>query len=206
MQRLFLLGIMLGIFNHSVYAGENVAANQLTQRLNALHTMSAQFNQEILSKKHVISHSSGTMGIQRPGKFRWDTKSPMAQRVIADGKHIWIYDVDLEQVTVKKQSKGLGGTPGLFLSGYDNTVARDFSVSMSQKGGLELYDLMPKSRKDSFQHVQLGFKGNALYSIDLYDQLGQHTKVKLYNIKVNPHLPGKMFSFSPPKGTDVVHQ
>lgn len=206
MQRFLLLGLLLGIFGQSVYANEAMAADQLTRRLNALHTMSAQFNQVIRAKKRIVSRSSGSMALQRPGKFRWDTQSPMAQRVIADGQHIWIYDVDLEQVTVKKQAKGLGGTPGLFLSGYDNTVTRDFTVSVVHKGRLDLFDLTPKSRKDNFQHVQLGFQGNALSSIDLYDQLGQHTVVKLANVKINPHLAARMFSFSPPKGTDVVHQ
>lgn len=182
------------------------ASEILQDKLNAIQTMSATFKQVIKAKKKEISRSSGSMALSRPGRFRWHTTFPMPQLVIADGKRMWVYDVDLEQVTVKKQEKGIGGTAALFLSGYDNTVARDFDVTQEVKGKKEIYDLRSKSPKANFQRVKLVFEGKMLKGLELFDQLGQHTDVILSNIKLNPQLPAKLFKFSTPKGVDVVEQ
>ena len=184
----------------------DAASDTLQAKLNAIHTMSASFGQVVMAKKHEVSRSSGTMALFRPGRFRWQTKRPMEQLVIADGKHLWIYDVDLEQVTVKKQEKGLGGTAALFLSGYDNTLTRDFDVTTYQKAENEYFDLHAKSNKENFQRMILVFVGSELHGIELFDQLGQHTSVTLSKIKNNPTLLPSLFVFKTPKGTDVVEQ
>lgn len=186
--------------------GSSEAAQHLQQRLQAMKTYSASFQQKILGKKRVLSQSSGTMALQRPGKFVWNTLSPMKQRVVADGRQIWIYDVELEQVTVKGQQKGMGGTAGLFLSGAATDVLGDFSVREKSQGSQVKYDLQAHSGKDNFQRVQLQFDGNNLSAIELYDQLGQHTIVHLSQVKMNPVLSAKLFTFKPPKGVDVVRQ
>ena len=130
----------------------------------------------------------------------------MAQLVIADGQHLWIYDVDLEQVTVKKQDKGLGGTAALFLTNYGDTVTRDFDVSTHKEGQTAAFDLRSKSNKANFQRVILLFTDDMLSGIELFDQLGQHTVVHLSHIKNNPTLAAALFKFKTPKGVDVVDQ
>ncbi len=181
-------------------------SDNLQARLNAIRTMSASFGQVVSAKQHEVSRSSGTMALSRPGHFRWQTKSPMEQLVIADGQKLWVYDVDLEQVTVKKQEKGFGGTAALFLSGYDDTVTRDFDVTTYKEGNKEYFDLHAKSNKANFQRMKLAFEGSMLTGIELFDQLGQHTDVTLSKIKNNPTLAPDLFKFKTPKGVDVVKQ
>lgn len=181
-------------------------AEEVQNKLNSMRTMSAKFNQTITAGKRQVSQSSGTMALSRPGHFRWQTNSPLEQLVVADGNKLWVYDIDLEQVTVKKQEKGLGGTPGLFLSGYDNTVTRDFIVSASTQGANQVFDLKAKSNKENYQQVKLIYNGKTLNAIEFFDQLGQHTVVKLSNIKSNLKLADTLFQFNPPKGTDIVTQ
>lgn len=202
MKPLFLL---LALTFSSSALSEPVA-DELQTRLNAMHTMTANFSQVVKTKQKEISHSSGTMALERPGRFRWQTKKPMEQLVVADGKQLWVYDVDLEQVTVKKQDDELGGTAALFLSGYDNTLTRDFDVSAIGTATNPAYDLRSKSDKANFRRLKLIFKNNELTSIEMYDQLGQHTIVSLTNIKSNSKVAGSLFQFKPPKGTDVVQQ
>jgi outer membrane lipoprotein carrier protein len=168
--------------------------------------MTAHFNQVVKAKKREVSRSSGTMALQRPGRFRWQTIDPMEQLVVADGKKMWVYDVDLEQVTVKKQAKGLGGTAALFLSGYDDTVTRDFDVTQKNAGKTTTFDLQSKSPKENFQQIKLTFTGDNLTGLELHDQLGQVTTVKLLQIKSNPKLSAQLFQFKPPKGVDLVQQ
>lgn len=195
---------LLFCFSGSVLS-QNVG-ELLQSKLNAIHSMTASFNQVVKAKNRELSRSSGTMALARPGRFRWQTKEPMEQLVVADGKKMWVYDTDLEQVTVKKQEKGLGGTAALFLSGYDDTVTRDFDVTQKIKGKEIIFDLKSKSSKENFQRIKLIFTQDLLTGLELYDQLGQVTFVKLNQIKSNPQLPPKLFQFKPPKGVDVVQQ
>lgn len=182
------------------------AADVLQNKLNDIRTMTASFNQVVNAKNRQVSQSSGSMALLRPGRFRWDTKSPMPQLVVADGQRMWVYDVDLEQVTVKKQEKSLGGTAALFLSGYSDTLARDFQVKLSEKGKTQHFDMKAKQSGNGFQRIKMTFRGDILQQLDLYDQLGQITKVRFNGVKINPTLAEKLFKFKPPKGVDVVRQ
>lgn len=188
----------------------DVPCDALQAKLNALSTMTARFEQVVNATTREISRSSGTMALARPGRFRWQTDKPLVQWVIADGRQVWVYDVDLEQVTVKKQDKGLGGTAGLFLSGYNDTLAKDFHVTVKtqKKGGhiKQSFDLKATSSKANFQRVKLRFADNDLIGIELFDQLGQHTDIQLSHIKTNPSLATSLFQFKIPKDVDVVEQ
>jgi outer membrane lipoprotein carrier protein len=178
----------------------------LQAKLNAMRSLTANFTQVIQAKRREVSSTSGTMALERPGRFRWQTKDPMEQLVIADGEKLWVYDVDLEQVSVKKQEKDLGGTAALFLSGYDNTLTRDFDVSAIGSVNDQAFDLHSKSSKASFQRLKLFFNQDILNRIEMYDQLGQHTIVSFTDVKLNPTIAADLFQFQPPKGTDVVQQ
>ncbi|MGL5743506.1 MAG: outer membrane lipoprotein chaperone LolA [Legionella sp.] len=194
------------LFSFSAAVFSQTADELLQAKLNGIRSMSASFNQSVKARHRVVSRSSGTMALQRPGRFRWQTQEPMAQLMVADGQRIWVYDKDLEQVTVKKQNKGLGGTAALFLSGYDNTVTRDFNVTQTNMGNELIFDLKSKSAKANFQRIKLVFNQNNLTGLELYDQLGQVTTVRLSQIKLNPKLSIGLFQFKTPKGVDVVQQ
>jgi outer membrane lipoprotein carrier protein len=182
------------------------AGSVLQHKLNSLSSMKANFSQTVKTKKEVLQRSKGTFWLQRPGKFRWYTRTPSSQLIVADGAKLWIFDKDLEQVTVKKQEKGLGGTPALFLSGYDDTVKRDFTVSEKKSGKRDVFELNPKSKRSDFEEVKLVYQNDVLKEIHLKDHLGQLTLVKLSRVKVNPKISAKLFSFKPPKGVDVIKQ
>lgn len=194
------------IFMYSSISMSQTPAELLQSKLNTMQTMSAQFNQVVKAKNREVSRSSGSMALQRPGHFRWETKSPMEQLIVADGKKMWIYDVDLEQVTVKKQAKGLGGTAALFLSGYGDSVTRDFDVKEQISGKVTTFDLKSKSSKENFQRIKLIYTQDKLTELELHDQLGQVTTVKLKQIQSNPKLSATLFQFKPPKGADLVQQ
>lgn len=204
-KRLYLQSIaLLCLWSQQAYCDS--VSEALQQKLNSIKTMSAYFSQVIEAKKREISHSSGTMALSRPGRFRWQTKKPMEQLVIADGQRLWVYDVDLEQVSVKKQQKGVGGTVALFISGYGDTVTRDYNVTSYTKNNKAYFDLQAKSGKENFQHIKLIFDANTLKGIELFDQLGQHTVVTLTQVKNNVNLAPALFQFKVPKGVDVVNQ
>jgi outer membrane lipoprotein carrier protein len=182
------------------------ASDALQAKLNAMNNMSAHFKQRVQAKERKISTSTGKMALQRPGRFLWHTLKPLEQVIVADGQKLWVYDVDLEQVTVKKQDKGLSGSAALFISGYNKDVANDFDVQERQAGSYTYFDLKAKKSKENFQRITMGFVQNNLMKLDLYDQLGQKTSVVFDDIVMNKGIAAKVFSFTPPKGVDVVTQ
>lgn len=199
----WVLLLAVGLMHH---AFAETAGERLQSKLNALGAMTADFNQKVTVKKKSVSSSSGTMALQRPGKFRWKTIEPLEQLIVADGQKVWVYDVELEQVSVKKQEKGLGGTAALFLSGYDDKVTNDFEVTEKTKGKTSVFTLKAKTGRDNFQRIELIFNDNQLSALELYDQLGQVTYVKLSHIQVSKSLANSLFQFKPPKGVDIIRQ
>ncbi len=199
-----VIGLLCCLMSDIVFSED--AAQQLQTKLNAMHAMSASFTQVVKAKERTVATSSGTMALQRPGLFRWDTRDPLKQLIVADGKKLWIYDPDLEQVTVKTQEKGLGGTAALFLSGYDERVSNDFNVVEKTKGTNHIYSLTAKSPRESFRRIELVYQGEQLTGMQLFDQLGQTTRVTFKQVRYNPTLKKSLFAFKPPKGTDVVKQ
>lgn len=188
----------------AVYAESEATVVQ--NKLSAIQTLHAHFTQTIQSQQRSMSSSSGEMVLVRPDKFRWQTKRPMAQTVIADGKQLWIYDVELEQVTVSRQSQNLGIAGALFLSQDPNSVQQNFAVKASRQGSIEIFDLHAKSSRANFERVRLVFEKNQLTTIELYDQLGQHSTLRFSKIVMNHSESPALFQFHIPPGVDVVYQ
>ena len=189
MSKLISIAIALWWLASSAYA--QTPETVVQQKLSAIQTMHAHFTQTVRGKRHQMSDSSGEMVVARPNRFRWQTRRPMAQTIIADGKKVWVYDVELEQVTVSKQTQNLGAAGALFLS-QDATAVQ--------------HDLHAKSSKSNFERVRLIFDNNLLTTIAMDDQLGQHTTIHLSQVTVNQPEPAHLFQFRIPAGVDVVQQ
>jgi outer membrane lipoprotein carrier protein len=198
------IGLLMWFSVLPIYAQN--AGETLVNKLNAIHSISADFSQSINAKHKKINQEQGHMAVERPGHFRWETKKPISQILMADGQHVWIYDPELEQVTIKPQGKALRGTPASFLSSSNDTLLDDFEVKLELKDGLEVYYLKAKSAHPPFVNMVLSFKGEQLHSLFLEDQLGQKTDVHLNQVKQNLPLPKKYFKFIPPRGVDVIRE
>lgn len=185
-------------------SGQSTAALSLQKKLEQMQGVQADFKQEVRANRRQISTSSGNFALSRPGRFRWSTDAPLSQLIVADGKKIWIYDIELEQVTVKPQTKELGGMAALFLSADEKRLAKDFKVEMLSQGANESFLLTAKSKKESFKKVKLIYQASLLTAIELWDQLAQHTVIHLSKIALNPHFASHFFEFIPPKGVDLI--
>lgn len=189
-----------------VFAQSNNATAQLTNLLNNFHSMSAQFDQTIIDPHgNAIQQSSGQMALQRPGKFRWETQRPNAQLALADGRNIWVYDSQLQQVTRQTQIAA-NNSPGALLSGDVSKLSKEFNINSlapianTNQG----FNLVPKNKDALFQSVELYFTHGLLQSMRLKDNLDQTTVVQFHQVKNNLALNPSLFRFVPPKGVDVV--
>ena len=200
----FIIGLMCLSVIMPVWSDN--ASEHLQKKLNYIRTMKASFDQSVNTKKRKPLKSVGVMALSRPGRLLWNIQKPVAQSVIADGKRLWIYDVALEQVTVKPERQGAGGVAGLFLASSHQNLAQYFNVKESINGNIANYELRSKSKKASIHQVKLSFMGNQLTSLQLFDQLGQNTEIHFHNIQMNHPLPMGVFQFKPPSGVDVIRQ
>jgi chaperone LolA len=165
----------------------------------------ADFTQTVTDKSgRVTQEASGKMAFARPGKFRWDYRAPYEQVIVGDGDKLWLYDVDLEQVTVKPLGEVVAGTPAALLAG-DDAIEKYFTLkNAGERGGLEWLEATPKARDTTFERIRMGFKGDALVQMELFDFFGQRTTLRLSNLARNPAIAPSRFRFTPPKGADVI--
>ncbi|ELA08785.1 outer-membrane lipoproteins carrier protein [Moraxella macacae 0408225] len=186
-------------------ASEATASKNLNNLLINVKSMSADFSQSTKTAKSTNRSFSGTMVMQRPNNFRWHTTGNAEQLVIADGHTLWIYDKDLQQATRQSVNSQMGDTPALLLSGDPAKIAANFKVTQPDVNK-NYYVLQPKSSNANFKSLSLSFShGNPVMMV-LNDNLGQTTNIKFSNVKRNMNVEASQFTFSPPKGVDVIDQ
>jgi outer membrane lipoprotein carrier protein len=149
--------------------------------------------------------SSGTFLFARPGKFIWSYEKPYQQLLQADGDKLYVYDKDLNQVTVRKLGGALGASPAAILFG-SNDLEKNFTLhDAGVKDGIDWLELTPKSKDTQFQRVGIGFRDGNLEAMELHDVFGNVTLLTFSNIQKNPSLPADQFKFTVPKGADVIN-
>jgi outer membrane lipoprotein carrier protein len=171
--------------------------------------MKADFTQTVYDNKNkAIMKSYGRMAMQRPGKFRWEVTKPIPQVIIANSTRLWIYDPDLEQVTIRALKKAAGETPALLLSHVDMVLSQSYQVEQvpSKTPGTQSFSLMPKGQDNMFASIQMNFANNKIQSMQLRDHLGHTTLVLFQHTQTNPSLPASLFNFKPPARTDVIDE
>jgi outer membrane lipoprotein carrier protein len=156
------------------------------------------------SKRKLTQEASGTLAFSRPGKFRWTYAKPYAQLIVGDGDKVWVYDQDLNQVTVRQLDRALGSTPAALLAG-SNEIERAFRLGdLGEKEGLEWVEARPREKESTFESIRMGFGSSGLEVMELADSFGQTTVLKFTGLRRNPALDPDLFRFVPPKGADVI--
>lgn len=201
MKKLFiLLSLFLPL---SACAG---GIDKLKEFIASTHSAQADFTQVVLDQNGKrIQSASGVMQFQRPGKFRWTYQKPYEQVIVGDGERFWMYDVDLNQVTVKKLDAALGSSPAALLSG-SNEIERGFVLKESgSQDGLDWLQAIAKTQDSSFEKILMAFNAQAeLVVMELNDAFGHKTVLRFSGMKRNPQLSPSQFKFVPPKGADVL--
>ena len=182
------------------------AATQVDLYLAGLRTFAAGFTQVVRDRDgRITERATGTFSLSRPDRFRWEYRAPYEQTIVADGKNVWLYERDLDQVTVRPLESGLGATPALLLSGASKVADAFTSVSIDPDARWKWYRLQPKQPSADFERVSLAFDDRGrLGGMELQDKLGQVTAIDFSDVQVNGKLDSKLFEFSPPKGADVI--
>lgn len=180
-------------------------AERLTRMLEPLETYEAAFEQLILDGSgERLQEATGRMWLSRPGKFRWEVDAPYQQEVVSDGEEVYLYDPDLEQVTVQALDQRVTHTPALLLSGSTSELTDSYDVSRQQQGSAETFTLLPRSPDTLFEELKMTFRGERLNFLQMTDSTGQRTAIEFHDVRTNEAIDDSMFVFEIPDGTDVI--
>lgn len=202
LRRTAFLAALLSLLPPSALAS---SLDRLSEFINKTLAAEGKFEQKIFDRnRRLLQESEGTLAFSRPGKFRWTYAKPYPQLIVGDGTRVWIYDEDLNQVTVKKLDLALGSTPAALLAGNNEAMGAFRLSDLGAKGGLEWLEALPRNKEGNFETIRMGFGSTGLEVMELADSFGQTTVLKFTSLLRNPNLDLRLFRFSPPKGADVV--
>jgi outer membrane lipoprotein carrier protein len=186
------------------------ALDQFRSFVSSTKSARGEFTQRLVKndngKARVSSVSTGTFEFSRPGKFIWIYQKPYEQHLQADGEKLYIYDKDLNQVTVRKLGNALGSSPAAILFG-SNDLEKNFTLKdAGARDGMEWLQATPKAKDTTFEQIGIGLRDGVPAAMELHDSFGQVSLLTFTKFEKNPVLPDSEFRFTPPKGADVFEQ
>ncbi|MBX9914703.1 MAG: outer membrane lipoprotein chaperone LolA [Pseudomonadaceae bacterium] len=204
--RMLLLAVM-AFAVVPVQADETAAVARLTALLSQAKTLTARFSQLTLDGSgSQLQETAGELALQRPGLFRWHTDAPAEQLLVSNGQKVWLFDPDLNQVTIQVLDQRLTHTPALLLSGDVSKISENFSVTFKEGGSVVDFILKPKAKDSLFDNLRLSFRSGVINDMQLIDSVGQRTNILFLGVKMNQPIEASQFTFSVPAGADVIEQ
>ncbi len=183
----------------------DTARARLEHFAHGIHALSCNFVQQVISARGDRQPDErGTLALESPRQFRWETEAPQKQLIVADGARVWIYDPELEQATVRRQSAAEAHSPLTVLTDLSR-LDKDFTISEEGvRGGLTWMRLTPKGDDPQFKYAEIGFDDQAPRQMVFTDTLGGESRISFSSWQRNPSLPADTFQFKPPAGVDVI--
>ena len=202
--KLFLIFIVVSVNAFAEDKKKSTGEVYLEKFLSDTQTMQANFQQTLRTHEgEVLQQTEGKFYLNRPGKFRWNYQSPYEQIIVSDGERIWIYDVELQQVTVQKQTAGLPATPMALLEDSSKLYQSFYVFPLDEQNGVFRLKLQSKTKESDFVEIVIGLDAKGLRFMQLHDQFEQVTDIVFSDISTNTKLPKELFEFVPPEGVDV---
>ncbi len=202
-----ILSLFISLFVVVAHA-DQTSFIKLSALLNSIQSMQANFNQTIYDNKNkAIQQTTGSVSLQRPGRFRWEVIKPIPQLIVANQTTLWIYDRDLEQVTVRSIKQASDNAPALLLSHDASIFMKNYNIKnmQQQDPDWQWFELIP-IHSDSFAAIRMGFYKNQINEMQLQDKLGHTTRIRFLDARFNMKLSPALFIFKPPAHVDVINE
>jgi outer membrane lipoprotein carrier protein len=204
--RMLLLAVM-ALVTLPAQADDAAAVARLTHLLSQAQTLTARFSQLTLDGSGTqLQETAGELSLKRPGLFRWHTDAPQEQLLVSNGQKVWLFDPDLNQVTIQTLDQRLTHTPALLLSGDVSKISDNFEISHKEGGSVVDFILKPKAKDSLFDNLRLSFRNGVINDMQLIDGSGQRTNILFLSVQMNQPLDAAQFSFQPPADADVIEE
>ena len=187
-------------------ASAEQGADKLHELLQNHTSFSANFEQVTLAENgREAQKTSGRLYLSKPNLYRWETEIPYPQEIVSDGKYVWIYDPDLEQVTQRSADTQDSSAPALILNGQIEELSKKFSISLlSDTDADQIFELIPLTEQHNFSNIRLAFSSGTISELMLEDSLGQRTSIVFREQQINPALDEEIFFFRVPADADLL--
>ncbi len=203
-MRKLMVGIVLSLSACMAFAATGARA-RLDAFAHGLHALRGDFSQTVYdSHGNVTGTSHGTLALEAPRLFRWQVAGPYKQLIVADGKKVWVYEPDLQQVTVRDQGAQEAHSPLTVLTDLSQLDSEFTATDAGNRDGLEWLRLVSRGKDPQFDYAEIGFDAIGPRRMLFKDTVGNRTEIAFSGWQRNPELPPGTFTFVPPKGTDVV--
>ena len=205
-MNLFRSVFLLLLSSFSLVAASETAVQQLSAQLQAMNSLTAEFKQTINDNTGaVLQEAEGSLTVKRPRRFHWRTEQPYEHLVVTDGKDLWLYDIDLEQITQQAFTPDLDKAPALLLSGEVDEISKQYQVQVSSSADNTLtFTLTPNRPDNLFKQLTISFNNKQLKGMILKDSFEQLTTIMFSNVRLNVDVADSLFLFTPPDGVDVI--
>lgn len=200
--------VLLCLASFSDANGDITAAEHLAARMAELEQLEAGFSQRLIDGRGMeLRRTHGRLWAERPDRFRWEVESPFAELLIGDGETLWLWDPDLEQVTIRPYDERLQATPARLLSGAVDDLLDAFDVDrLAGSDGAERFTLWPREQDALFERLEFIFENDRPRFLVIHDALGQRTDVELIDVRSRFDDDPERFSFEIPAGADVIRE
>ena len=187
------------------YADNDAALNDFLARIKNLQTLDSRFEQSTRDNHgQVLQSMTGQLTVAKPGKLRWHTDEPFEQLVVSDGELVWVYDMDLEQVTIRNMDQRIQETPALLLTGDAGNVEKSFLVEEEKAGDEIVFQLVPKDNSQLFESLEFHYRDQQIVRMMIFDAAGQITEISFDGVAINQPVDDQAFVFNVPEGVDVI--
>ena len=201
----WIAGITCLILSLAVKASPGL--DSLNYFFDEIKSFEAEFGQVILDETLTeLDRGQGKVWVERPGLFRWNYEYPDLQEIVGDGSRVWIYDIDLEQVSVRPQDEVIGRSPAVLLSGSQSLEDNFSIIDIGTQGPYDWINLVALDEEGEFREIRIGFEDNRLRLMELVDHLEQRTRIIFHEMNENIEIPESRFQFIPPEGVDVIDE
>ena len=201
------ISLLLVLLMLTTSALANSAAKKLQGYLKQMQTLEGSFQQLTLDARgNRMQEAEGSVQLAKPGRFYWSTEQPFPQVLVSNGTTLWVYDPDLEQVTIQTLDERSTQSPAIILSGEASDLTKHFSINATETGKRVVFDLIPLQQDSLFEELSLDFVEGRISALQLTDSLGQKTRVDLTITQFNQPLDNQIFEFEVPPHVDVIQE
>ena len=201
------ISLLLVLLMFTTSALADSAAEKLQGYLKQMQTLEGSFQQLTLDARgNRMQEAEGSVQLAKPGRFYWSTEQPFPQVLVSNGTTLWVYDPDLEQVTIQTLDERSTQSPAIILSGEASDLTKHFSINATETGKRVVFDLIPLQQDSLFEELSLDFVEGRISALQLTDSLGQKTRVDLIITQFNQPLDKQLFEFEVPPHVDVIQE
>lgn len=190
-----------------VASAQATPKDNLDALLQSISTLTADVTQLIVeSDGGILEESDIRLTLKKPDGFSWETISPFPELIVTNGKKLWNYQPDLEQVVIEDWDTSRSELAAQLLNGQTDNLAEEYTITEAESDNRETQEfrLSPRASDSVYEEITISFLNGTLEMIYLNNKNGERTVWQFSRLQQNLPLEDSLFEFIPPEGIEVI--